>query len=91
MIFRRDRQPDDDPFSLTGAANEPEEDRKKSGRGGCYLQETATPVMTAGHLVFSVTTTLYILVAVKFLEERDLEKIHGETYVEYQQNVPMLI
>lgn len=58
---------------------------------GFIIAFWATPVMTAGHLVFSVTTTLYILVAVKFLEERDLEKIHGETYVEYQQNVPMLI
>lgn len=51
----------------------------------------ATPVMTLGHLIFSITTTIYILVAVKFLEERDLREIHGETYTSYQEKVPMLI
>lgn len=51
----------------------------------------ATPVMTMGHLVFAVTTTLYIIIAVKFLEERDLRNIHEDAYVEYQKRVPMLI
>ena len=50
----------------------------------------ATPVMTLGHLVFSITTTLYILIAVKFLEERDLRKFHGEEYEAYQKKVPMI-
>lgn len=58
---------------------------------GFIIAFWATPVMTVGHLVFSMTTTLYILVAVKFLEERDLRKIHGETYTSYQKEVPMLI
>lgn len=58
---------------------------------GFIIAFWATPVMTAGHLLFSITTTLYILIAVKFLEERDLRKIHGEQYAEYQEKVPMLI
>jgi protein-S-isoprenylcysteine O-methyltransferase Ste14 len=51
----------------------------------------ATPVMTVGHLLFSITTTAYILVAVKFLEEKDLVKNLGNAYENYQQTVPMLI
>lgn len=58
---------------------------------GFIIAFWSTPVMTMGHLVFSITTTLYILVAVKFLEERDLRKIHGEQYIKYQQEVPMLV
>jgi methanethiol S-methyltransferase len=51
----------------------------------------ATPHMTVGHLVFAITTTCYILVAVKFLEEKDLKKSLGEKYTAYQKEVPMLI
>lgn len=51
----------------------------------------ATPVMTAGHLIFTLTTTAYILVAIKFLEERDLEKSIGNKYTAYKKQVPMLI
>ena len=49
-----------------------------------------TPVMTAAHLLFSIATTAYILLAIKF-EERDLVREHGETYEKYRQSVPMLI
>lgn len=58
---------------------------------GFVIAFWGVPVMTVGHLVFSVVTTLYILIAVKFLEERDLRKIHGEQYAIYQREVPMLI
>jgi len=58
---------------------------------GFIIAFWAAPVMTTGRLVFAVTTTLYILIAIKFLEERDLKKMHGETYIEYQKKVPMLI
>lgn len=57
---------------------------------GFIIAFWATPVMTLGHLVFSITTTLYILIAVKFLEEKDLRKFHGEEYEAYQKKVPMI-
>lgn len=50
----------------------------------------ATPRMTVGHLVFSVATTLYILIALQ-LEERDLVTYHGDTYKQYKKQVPMLL
>jgi protein-S-isoprenylcysteine O-methyltransferase Ste14 len=44
-----------------------------------------------GHLIFSITTTLYIFIAVKFLEEKDPQKVLGKEYKDYQKNVPMII
>tara|TARA_R110002074_G_scaffold161480_11_gene319589 strand:- start:64671 stop:65411 length:741 start_codon:yes stop_codon:yes gene_type:complete len=58
---------------------------------GFIIAFWATPTMTTGHLLFAAVTTVYILVAVKFLEERDLKKALGDTYVSYQKKVPMLI
>ena len=46
--------------------------------------------MTFAHLLFSLATTAYILLAIQF-EERDLVREHGETYETYRQSVPMLI
>lgn len=43
------------------------------------------------NLIFSITTTLYIFIAVKFLEEKDLLKVHGKTLEDYQKRVPMII
>jgi len=51
----------------------------------------ATPLMTLGHLLFTGVMTLYIFVAVKYLEEKDLRKEIGPAYEEYQKNVPMII
>jgi protein-S-isoprenylcysteine O-methyltransferase Ste14 len=49
-----------------------------------------TPVMTSAHLLFSIATTAYILLAIQF-EERDLVREHGETYETYRRSVPMLV
>src|SRR5215208_1563895 len=49
-----------------------------------------TPVMTLAHLLFSIATTVYILLAIRF-EERDLIHEHGASYEEYRQSVPMLV
>ena len=58
---------------------------------GFIIAFWATPLMTLGHLLFAVVTTAYIFVAVKFLEEKDLKKLIGKDYEEYQKNVPMII
>ncbi|NJD23153.1 MAG: isoprenylcysteine carboxylmethyltransferase family protein [Melioribacter sp.] len=58
---------------------------------GFIIAFWATSVMTLGHIIFSITTTIYIYIAVKYLEEKDLQKYHGKEYEEYQKKVPMLI
>ena len=57
---------------------------------GWFLAFWMTPVMTFAHLLFSLATTAYILVAIQF-EERDLVREFGETYEDYRRAVPMLV
>jgi len=57
---------------------------------GFIIAFWATPKMTLGHLVFTIATTAYILIAIQ-LEERDMVSIHGETYEEYRRDVSMLL
>jgi protein-S-isoprenylcysteine O-methyltransferase Ste14 len=58
---------------------------------GFIIAFWATPTMTVGHLLFTLVTTLYILIAVKYLEEKDLRKYIGEEYKTYQKEVPMIV
>jgi protein-S-isoprenylcysteine O-methyltransferase Ste14 len=50
----------------------------------------STPVMSAGHLLFAVVATAYMVVAV-FLEERDLVAHFGDAYRRYQETTPKYI
>lgn len=57
---------------------------------GFLIAFWAAPTMTAGHALFSLAMTTYILIAIQ-LEERDLVAVLGDDYHEYRQSVSMLV
>jgi protein-S-isoprenylcysteine O-methyltransferase Ste14 len=57
---------------------------------GFFVAFWAAPFMSAGHLLFAIATTGYIILAVQ-LEERDLVAAHGEQYLNYRKQVPAFV
>jgi len=57
---------------------------------GFIIAFWAAPTMTAGHLLFALATTGYILIALQ-LEEHDLTAALGDQYRQYRRRVPILI
>jgi methanethiol S-methyltransferase len=57
---------------------------------GFLIAFWATPTMTAGHLLFSIVMTGYILIATQ-LEEHDLVEVLGDEYRDYRRQVPGLL
>jgi protein-S-isoprenylcysteine O-methyltransferase Ste14 len=57
---------------------------------GFLIAFWAAPTMTAGHLLFSIAMTGYILIAVR-LEERNLVAALGDEYRDYRREVPALL
>ena len=57
---------------------------------GFLIAFWAAPTMTAGHLLFSIAMTAYILIAIQ-VEERDLVAALGDQYRDYRRDVPGLL
>jgi protein-S-isoprenylcysteine O-methyltransferase Ste14 len=53
---------------------------------GWVLMVFASPVMTTSRLLFAITSTLYLIVAIP-LEERSLVDAFGERYLSYQRQM----
>ncbi|WP_341863331.1 methanethiol S-methyltransferase [Gymnodinialimonas sp. 57CJ19] len=58
---------------------------------GFLIAFWAAPTMTVGHLLFTLVTTGYIVIAVLRLEEKDLIAQIGDDYITYQREVPAFV
>ena len=58
---------------------------------GMFLGLWATPSMTAGHLLFASVNTMWMLGAIKHLEEPQLIAIIGERYEAYLNTTPRYV
>ena len=56
-------------------------------QAGLLIAFWATPTMTAGHLIFALGMTAYVVIGVKTFEERDLRKEFGPRYENYVRQV----
>lgn len=57
---------------------------------GLLVAFWATPVMTAGHVLFAAAASVYIAIGLHF-EERDLHRTLGPAYATYAREVPRLV
>jgi protein-S-isoprenylcysteine O-methyltransferase Ste14 len=57
---------------------------------GFLIAFWAAPVMTAGHLLFSLGMSLYIFIGIHH-EEKDLTKLYGTDYERYRQRTPKIL
>jgi len=57
---------------------------------GWIVSFWATPSMSAGHFLFALVMTAYILIAIP-MEERDLEALHGEPYRRWRESTPAFV
>ncbi len=57
---------------------------------GLLLVFWATPTLTLGRLLFGGSMTLYIVLGT-WLEERDLVRVYGQAFVDYQTRTPMFV
>ena len=57
---------------------------------GYLIMFWAVPVMSVGHLLFSIVASAYIFIAVKLFEEPELIAEIGERYVKYMETTPGL-
>jgi len=58
---------------------------------GFLIAFWAAPSMTVGHLLFALVTTGYIIIAVLYLEEKDLIAELGDDYHAYRRDVPAFV
>lgn len=57
---------------------------------GVLIGVWATPSMQLDHLVLAIGSTAYVILGV-MIEERDLIRLHGETYLDYRKSVGTIV